>query len=153
MRPAAGSLAPLTLPNALREQIEQDGIAAYPNECCGILVGRDLDGGRRRVVERIVAMANAFDPQERYHRFTIDPLTLAQADDSAAAEGKAVIGFYHSHPDHPARPSEYDRTHVPPWNFYSHVIVAIEKKVPAAMTCWVFNEESEQFDEQAIAVE
>ena len=71
------------------------------------------------------------------------------AEESAAAEGKAVIGFYHSHPDHPARPSEYDRTHVPPWNFYSHVIVAIEKKQPAAMTCWVFNEETEQFDEQA----
>jgi proteasome lid subunit RPN8/RPN11 len=141
------------LSRSLREQIEQDGIAAYPNECCGILVGRDLDGGKRRVVERIVPMANAFDPQERYHRFTIDPLTLAQADDSAAAEGKAVIGFYHSHPDHPARPSEYDRTHVPPWSFYSHVIVAIEKKRPAAMTCWVFNEDSEQFDEQAIAVE
>jgi proteasome lid subunit RPN8/RPN11 len=144
---------PLILTAALHRQIESEGESAYPNECCGILVGRDLDNGKRRVVERIVPMANAFDPQERYHRFTIDPLTLAQADDSAAAEGKAVIGFYHSHPDHPARPSEYDRTHVPPWNFYSHVIVAIEKKVPAAMTCWVFNEDTEQFDEQVITVE
>ena len=139
-------LPPLVLSDELRKQIEAEGIAAYPNECCGILVGRD----RERVVDRIVPMANAFDPQERYHRFSIDPLLLAGAEESAAAEGKAVIGFYHSHPDHPARPSEYDRTHVPPWNFYSHIIVAIEKKQPAAMTCWVFNEASEQFDEQAI---
>jgi proteasome lid subunit RPN8/RPN11 len=137
---------PLVLSAELRKQIEDEGVAAYPNECCGILIG----GDKERKVERIVAMANAFDPQERYHRFSIDPLLLASAEESAAAEGKAVIGFYHSHPDHPARPSEYDRTHVPPWNFYSHVIVAIEKKRPAAMTCWVFNEATEQFDEQAI---
>ena len=142
----SASLPPLVLPNPLRAQIEAEGIAAYPNECCGILVGRD----KERVVDRIVPMANAFDPQERYHRFSIDPLLLASTEESAAAEGKAVIGFYHSHPDHPARPSEYDRTHVPPWNFYSHVIVAIEKKQPAAMTCWVFNEDTEQFDEQPI---
>ena len=139
----------LVLPADLRKQIEDEGVAAYPNECCGILIGSE----KVRTVDRIVPMANAFDPQERYHRFSIDPLLLANAEESAAAEGKAVIGFYHSHPDHPARPSEYDRTHVPPWNFYSHVIVAIEKKRPAAMTCWVFNEDTEQFDEQAIRSE
>jgi proteasome lid subunit RPN8/RPN11 len=144
--PANSPSSPLVLPAELRKQIEDEGVAAYPNECCGILIGSDW----QRKVDRIVAMANAFDPQERYHRFSIDPLLLAGAEESAAAEGKAVIGFYHSHPDHPARPSEYDRTHVPPWNFYSHVIVAIEKKRPAAMTCWVFNEDTEQFDEQAI---
>ena len=144
------SLSPLMLSRALRKQIEDEGVAAYPNECCGILIGSAGEVGRERTVDRIVAMANAFDPQERYHRFSIDPLLLAGAEESAAAEGRAVIGFYHSHPDHPARPSEYDRTHVPPWNFYSHIIVAIEKKQPAAMTCWVFNEETEQFDEQQI---
>lgn len=151
--PPPPNLPPLVLSPALRKQIEDDGIAAYPNECCGILIGRHRPGERERVVDRIVAMTNAFFPQERYHRFSIDPLMLANAEESAAAEGKAVIGFYHSHPDHPARPSEYDRTHVPPWSFYSHVIVAIEQKQPAAMTCWVFNEESEQFDEQAIRSE
>jgi proteasome lid subunit RPN8/RPN11 len=141
--------SPLLLPAELRKQIEDEGVAAYPNECCGILIGSE----KLRKVDRIVPMANAFDPQERYHRFSIDPLLLASTEESAAAEGKAVIGFYHSHPDHPARPSEYDRTHVPPWNFYSHVIVAIEKKRPAAMTCWVFNEDTEQFDEQSIRSE
>ncbi len=144
--PQNSSRSPLVLSAELRRQIEEEGVAAYPNECCGILIGSDQE----RKVDRIVAMANAFDPQERYHRFSIDPLLLASTEESAAAEGKAVIGFYHSHPDHPARPSEYDRTHVPPWNFYSHIIVAIEKKRPAAMTCWVFNEETEQFDEQQI---
>ena len=145
------SLPPLRITKAIVAQIQQEGVAAYPNECCGILIGTHVDAPGSRAVERIVPMPNTFDPQERYHRFTIDPLTLAKAEDNAAKQGKAVIGFYHSHPDHPARPSEYDRTHVPPWNYYSHVIVAIEKSKPAAMTCWVFNEDTEQFDEQAIA--
>ena len=84
---------------------------------------------------------------DRHH---IGDRALARADETATAEGKAVVGFYHSHPDHPARPSEYDRTHVPPWSYYSHVIVAVEKGKPAAMTCWVLNEQTEQFDEQEI---
>ena len=136
----------LVLPRELAAAIEREGSAAYPNECCGILVGRHPE----RVVERVIPMPNVFDPVERYHRFSIDPMTLARAEEAATAEGRAVIGFYHSHPDHPARPSEYDRTHVPPWNFYSHVIVAIEHGRPAAMTSWVMNETTEQFDEQRI---
>ena len=139
-------MIPLRLTADLIQQIQQEGVKAYPNECCGLLVGTV----NPKNVERIVPMPNVFDPVERYHRFTIDPLTMARVDDEASKQGRSVIGFYHSHPDHPARPSEYDRTHVPPWSFYSHIIVAIEKATPAAMTCWVFNEETEQFDEQPI---
>ena len=143
---------PLVLPESLARRIETEGVSAYPNECCGILIGRDVTGpeGTRRVVDRLVQGRNAFEADEQYHRFSIDPRQQLAAERSAEAEGKVVLGFYLSHPDHPARPSEYDRTHVPPWNFYSHIIVAIEKKQPAAMTCWVFNEDTEQFDEQPI---
>jgi proteasome lid subunit RPN8/RPN11 len=140
--------AAIVLPAAIVRQIEAEGVAAYPNECCGILVG--ADGAAGRVVERIIPMKNTFDAAELYHRFTIDPLALARADEEAAAKGKLVVGFYHSHPDHPAQPSEYDRTHVPPWSFYSHIIVAIEKRKPAAMTCWQMDEETEQFKPQEI---
>ena len=139
------------LPRQIHEAIQREGVAAYPNECCGILVGRDSNGVR--TVERIIPMKNNFDEQEQYHRFTIDPMALARADEAAVKEGKAVVGFYHSHPDHPAQPSEYDRTHVPPWSYYSHIIVAIEKGKPAAMTCWTLNESTEQFDEQLISQE
>jgi proteasome lid subunit RPN8/RPN11 len=138
----------IVIPGNIYVQIEREGIAAYPNECCGLLIGRDVDGSRR--VEKLVPMDNVFDADEQYHRFTIDPLALAKADEDASKEGRSVIGFYHSHPDHPAIPSEYDRTHVPPWSFYSHVIVAIEKGSACAMTCWVMNEETEQFEERRI---
>lgn len=135
----------MVLSKLIAKQIESEGVAAYPNECCGILIGKEKDG--RRVVERLAPMKNVFDAGEQYHRFSIDPLAQIEAEKSADDAGQVVLGYYHSHPDHPARPSEYDRTHVPPWSFYGHIIVAIEKGRPAAMTAWFLDEESEQFKE------
>ena len=141
---------PIVMTSLAREQIEREGVAAYPNECCGILYGRDIvqDGEANRIVTRLEAVTNEFEAGERYHRFLITPDTLMRAEKSAAAAGELVLGFYHSHPDHPARPSEYDREHG--WPFYSYVIVAIAKREPAAMTCWLLDEAMEQFVEQEI---
>ena len=61
---------------------------------------------------------------------------------------RLVLGFYHSHPDHPARPSEYDRQHA--WPFYSYVIVAIAKREPLDMTSWMLDEKTETFSRQDI---
>ena len=133
----------IVLSKSIARQIEAEGVAAYPNECCGILIGKEKDG--RRVVERLAPMKNAFVAGEQYHRFSIDPLAQIEAEKSADDAGQVVLGYYHSHPDHPAKPSEYDRTHVPPWSFYGHIIVAIEKGRPAAMTAWYMDEDTEQF--------
>jgi proteasome lid subunit RPN8/RPN11 len=144
---------PLTLTPDLHRQIEREGEAAYPNECCGILVGRDVteNGATRRIVERLEPGKNAFEADEQYHRFSIDPLAQLKAERLAEAEGKVVLGFYHSHPDHPARPSEYDRAHA--WPFYSYVIVAIAKGKATDMTSWVLNDQTEQFDQQEVTSE
>ena len=140
----------LVLSDALRRRVEAEGAAAYPNECCGILIGRDVPGagGTRRVVDRLEPGTNVFEADEQYHRFSIDPRQQMKAERAAAAEGKVVLGFYHSHPDHPARPSEYDREHA--WPFYSYVIVAIAKGKPADMTSWVLDEKTNQFVAQPI---
>ena len=145
-------MIPLVLPLALRRQIEAEGSAAFPNECCGILIGRDPDdrADGRRTVERLVPGRNAFEPDEQYHRFSIDPTLQLRAEREAEAEGKAVLGFYHSHPDHPARPSEYDREHG--WPFYSYVIVSIMNGKPADMTSWVLSPMTNQFERQNIVV-
>src|SRR6187551_2977568 len=121
------------LPDALARQIEAEGEAGYPNEICGMLIGRDVRDGNvtRRLVERLVPGRNVFEADEQYHRFSIDPRQQMKAEREAEAEGKVVLGFYHSHPDHPARPSEYDREHA--WPFYSYVIVAVESGRPAGM--------------------
>jgi proteasome lid subunit RPN8/RPN11 len=128
-----------------KRQIEADGMAEYPNECCGILYGRDVDG--KRIVEELETVPNDFEAGEQYHRFSITPATLMKAERKCSA-GKMVLGFYHSHPDHPARPSEYDRVHA--WPFYSYVIVAIDQKKPVDMTSWVLDETTEQFVVQDI---
>jgi proteasome lid subunit RPN8/RPN11 len=133
----------IVVPESIARQIEAEGVKAYPNECCGILIGSEKNG--RRIVERLAPMKNVFDAGEQYHRFSIDPLAQIEAEKSADDAGQMVLGYYHSHPDHPARPSEYDRTHVPPWSFYSHIIVAIEKGRPVAMTAWFLDENTEQF--------
>ena|ERR1041385_8593189 len=144
-------MTPLVIPSSLARDIESAGVAAYPSECCGILIGCDL--GDRRAVERLLPMKNVFDAAEQYHRFTIDPLAQIEAEKSADAEGKLVLGYYHSHPDHPAAPSEYDRTHVPPWSFYSHVIVSIRNGRPVDMTAWYLDEETESFKSLELIVQ
>jgi proteasome lid subunit RPN8/RPN11 len=145
--------APLILPAALARQIESEGAAAYPNECCGIVFGKDVreNGSMQRVVERLLPVANVFEAGEQYHRFSISPKQLMDAEKVAADEGTLVLGFYHSHPDHPARPSEYDREHA--WPFYSYVIVSIARRAAREMTSWVLNERSGQFDPQDMKID
>ena len=139
---------------ALVDKIETEGVRAYPNECCGIMFGRDVPGDGdfavRRVVEMLEPVMNEFEEEEQYHRFLITPQTLMRAEKKASEEGLLVLGFYHSHPDAPARPSEYDRQHA--WPFYSYVIVAVAKGLPREMTSWQLNDQTEQFEPQAVVV-
>jgi proteasome lid subunit RPN8/RPN11 len=148
-----GSDQHLILAPELRRQIEAGGVAAYPNECCGMMLGRDAveHDLKLRRVQKLVAGTNTFEADEQYHRFSIDPLQQLRVEKDAEKEGLMLVGYYHSHPDHPARPSEYDRQHA--WPFYSYVIVAIEKGKPADMTSWVLNEQTEQFGVQSIRSE
>lgn len=136
----------LRIPVNLVRQIEREGSAAYPNECCGIMYGTDTKAGRQ--VDSIEAVPNVYDEVERYHRFSISPQQLMAAEKKAGEQGKLVLGFYHSHPDHPARPSETDRIHA--WPFYSYVIVAITKREPTDITSWLLDEVTETFSRQDI---
>ena len=138
----------LMLTESQRQQIEREAATAYPNECCGIMYGKDAAG--QRIVSTLEAVPNVFDEVERYHRFSISPKQLMDAERRAASRGELVIGFYHSHPDHPARPSEYDREHG--WPFYSYVIIAVAKGMPDKMTSWLLSEQTEQFQEQTISI-
>jgi thiosulfate/3-mercaptopyruvate sulfurtransferase len=131
-------------------QIEREGVAAYPNECCGAMLGRDNSqaSGGDRIVLRLEPLANAFAADERYHRFSLDPQELMRLEKRAGTAGLAVLGFYHSHPDHPATPSETDRLNA--WPFYSYVIVSIARREPVDLTSWRLDESSEQFKGEEI---
>jgi len=122
------------------EQIQQDGKQTYPNECCGVLLGKEQEG--RKVVLEILPLQNARDDSPR-NRFLILPEDLLHSDREARRRGMDIVGFYHSHPDHPARPSEYDREHAWPW--YTYIILAVGNGLPGEMTAWLLSDDRGSF--------
>jgi proteasome lid subunit RPN8/RPN11 len=133
----------------LLETLKREAAAFYPHEMCGLLIGRDGfgPGGEWRLVERIEPVKNVATNKSR--RFAIDPGEMLRWERAAADEGKLILGFYHSHPDHPARPSEHDRQEA--WPVYSYVIASTEEGACGDVTSWVYREETEKFEPQAIA--
>jgi proteasome lid subunit RPN8/RPN11 len=102
------------------EQVHGHLSRAYPEEGCGVLVGRDE--GARRVVERVVAFENQ-RADSRHNRYLISPEQLLVVEREAREEGLDVVGFYHSHPEHTAFPSAFDLEHA--WPYYSYLIVSV----------------------------
>ena len=114
----------LRIPRALYDQLRQHGEATYPHECCGALVG-EFDEAGGKVVKAAVQCGNTRtdSPQNRYH---IAPSELVHIQREAMLAGQDIVGFYHSHPDHPARWSstDLDEAH---WTGCSYVITSVEK--------------------------
>ena len=120
-------------------------ILAYPEEGCGVLLGRGGDTARE--VVRAVALVNTLD-DARHRRYTISPEQFLAAERSAREAGLDVVGFFHSHPDHPARPSAFDLEHAWPW--YSYVIVSVEHGRAADTTSWRLREDRAAFEPETI---
>ena len=123
----------IVLDGNLEAIIRTEGESAYPNECCGFLIGKIDDGGAK-IAKEVKPIRNASDDGEQYHRFLITPEDMMEAERIARAAKLDVIGFYHSHPDHPAAPSEYDKNHALP--FYSYIILSVEKGEARNLTSW-----------------
>ena len=127
-----------TLPKTLFTAIERHGCAAYPEECVGALIGTVAAGGEARTVERLFPIDNR-SAANRERRYLVSPLDYLAAERAADAAGKTLLGFYHSHPDHPARPSATDLDLAQP-NFV-YVIVSIRRAdgaVPGASAAGAF---------------
>jgi len=128
----------LTIPSAVDETIRRHGQETYPHECCGALVGRD-----DRVAD-VVPLPNTTEEGPR-RRFLVRPSDYREAERKAAELGGELLGFYHSHPDHPARPSQYDLDHA--WPNFAYIIVAVAQGAAADMTVWFLKEDRSSFDE------
>jgi len=120
----------LRLSEAHRKAIAAHGEKAYPQEACGALLGTAK--GEFKTVEATIEAANRFGDVEEFreksgesqaNRYVIPPEAIARIEREARERGLDVVGFYHSHPDHPARPSQYDQDHAWPW--LSYVIVRV----------------------------
>ena len=126
--------------------IHEHAKEAYPEECAGALVGMDA-GGMKIVVD--VWRAENTHEEERSRRFLIEPLKIKEFEERAAERDMDVLGFYHSHPDHPAEPSEYDREHA--WPGYSYVIASVGKDGVTEMRSWLLKHDRSGYDEEQIS--
>jgi len=128
--------------------VRTDGERAYPNECCGVLIG-EIDKAGVKITKHARPIINARDGSEQYNRFLITPEDMLRAEQIARSMKLDVIGFYHSHPDHPSAPSGYDKDHALP--FYSYIIVAVEKGKSEELTSWELTADRADFVQENIS--
>lgn len=144
----------------LAEKIRAHGAETYPHECCGALLGRDSPAvsgndpeqdahAPGREILALFPLVNRRDDSPR-NRFSVTSEDVLAAEKAAREQGLEVVGWYHSHPDHPARPSQYDRDHAWPW--YSYIIVSVQSGAPQEMTSWRLNDDRQEFSEESIEI-
>jgi len=150
----------LWLSHDLAEKIRAHGAETYPHECCGALLGRDSpavadmrpqgDGPTpAREILELFPLLNRRDDSPRT-RFSVTAEDVCTAEKAAHSRGLDILGWYHSHPDHPARPSQYDRDHAWPW--YSYIIVSVQNGAPQDMTSWRLNDDRREFLPEGIEI-
>jgi len=140
----------LQLKSEHQNEIAAHGERDYPYECCGLLLGRFAEQGNKVVVETH-PISNAREETAKRNRFLIRPDELLRGEKYAAARELDVIGFYHSHPDHPAVPSRYDLEHA--WPLYSYIVVAVHDGVKKDFRSWEMEPDRTRFTEELICIE
>jgi len=136
----------LELGDSLIEEIGRHGARAYPNECCGALLGVVADDSKQ--AHELLALDNRRQGEAARTRFLVTAEDYRWAEQQARSKGLDILGFYHSHPDHPARPSEFDREQALPW--YSYIVVSVSGGVPQETTCWVLADDRSRFLSEGI---
>jgi len=135
----------LILHDIANEEMVADAVTAFPDECCGFLFGEEEDD--ERIVTAIQVVNNAKEGDKR-RRFEIAPKDYLKAERFAQENGVTLLGVYHSHPNHPAIPSEHDRIAAQP--YFSYIIISIINNQWAATRSWRLNDE-QQFEEETIS--
>ena len=135
------------LPKAVLAQIHAHGEEAYPEEGAGFLLGTE---DPQRTVTTIFALSNAREDAARHNRYLIDPAEYLKAEIEADRQGLSLIGVFHSHPDHPNHPSEFDRDWAQP--FFSYVITRVESGKAIESKSWRLLEDRSQFEEEKIKI-
>lgn len=134
-------MTPLALGPGVRAAIDQHGRETYPHECCGALLGA------ADRVQAVHALPNVTTEGPR-GRFRIDDRDYLASERQASAAGLALLGFYHSHPDHPAEPSQYDLDHA--WPTFVYPILSVRDGEPDALRAWALRDDRSGFDERPV---
>ncbi len=131
----------IRLESADIEEIKDIAQKTYPHECCGVMVG-SVENGVKTVTELVPAENQRTDSPA--NRYLITPDLLNGLEKKLKGTDRAIVGFFHSHPDVPARPSTYDRDHAWPW--YSYVIVSVNKGEAGEVHNWKLRDDRSAFD-------
>jgi len=133
------------------EAIRRHAWEAYPRECCGALIGRAADPeGRLRTVVAALPLENV-ERDEPERRYRIAAAGVLAAEGAARERGLDVVGFYHSHPGAPARPSAWDRDEAWPW--YAYLIVTVRRGEAGEVLAWRLADDRSAFAAEAMSVE
>ena len=131
-------------------EIRVHGERDYPHECCGLLLGTFIKEGAKVCLE-IYPISNAREEEAKRNRFLIRPEELMRGEKYARSKDLEVVGFYHSHPDHPAVPSAYDLEHA--WPVYSYVVIAVANGRAGDLRSWEMQADRSRFHEEEILEE
>ena len=132
----------LEISDTLLEAMGRHGQRTYPNECCGALLGV-LSDEFTKEVRALLPLDNRREGEAARTRFLVTADDFRAAERAAREQGLEIVGFYHSHPDHPARPSDFDREHALPW--YSYVVVRVARGTAQEAASWVLSDDRSQF--------
>ncbi len=129
---------------ALYNEMLAHAVEIYPHECCGVLLGK---GSSEKEVVKVRAATN-INEDRAADRYSIDPKELYDIDKEARGEGLDILGFYHSHPDHPSKPSETDRE----WGqaCYSYIIISVMGGEVDSVRSWSFEDFDDPFSEEEL---
>ena len=136
----------LKISETLMRQIYDHTEASYPYECCGLMIGT---GDNPRVIQTFRKCKNLNTERAR-DRYEMDPLDLLRAEREFENGPWHVIGIYHSHPDHPSRPSQTDTDRA--WPGYSYVIISVQNGKVASANSWLLNEREHRFEEEPLVI-
>ncbi len=128
-------------------QIKAHGEKTYPFECGGMLIGH-FENGKKTVTE-LLLMENAMDEAEQHNRVLILPKDVLRAERYARSEKLDVVGYYHSHPDDEARPSQFDLDHALP--VWSYIIVSVRMGKAVDIRSWQMEDDRSKFSEEDIS--
>lgn len=138
----------LQITSDILERINANGQAAYPEEGAGLMLGTVQDGTKR--VMEIVPLENAREDGARRNRYLLTAQDYLSAEREADRLGLEVLGVFHSHPDHPNRPSQFDLEWAMPW--FSYLITSVNEGIPAGSRSWLLNDDRTQFIEEPLEV-
>ena len=136
----------ITIAEKQLADIREHGIRDYPYECCGLLLGRFGPAGK--IVNETYPISNAREESAKRNRFLITPEELMKGERYARAHDLEVVGFYHSHPDSPAVPSQYDLEHA--WPTYSYIIVSTSADRATDLFSWEQEPDRSRFNQEEI---